>query len=73
MSYPFGYGLSYTTFQHSGPVVAGNAVTVSVKNTGSVAGKEVVMVMTPLLRAFGKTRLLQPGESVTLVLPIVTE
>ncbi|MBQ1674148.1 MAG: glycoside hydrolase family 3 C-terminal domain-containing protein, partial [Bacteroidales bacterium] len=73
VSYPFGYGLSYTTFQHSGPVMAGNAITVSVKNTGSVAGKEVVMVMTPLLRAFGKTRLLQPGESVTLVLPIVTE
>ena len=73
VSYPFGYGLSYTTFQHSGPVVAGNAVTLSVKNTGSVAGKEVVMVMTPLLRAFGKTRLLQPGESVTLVLPIITE
>ena len=73
VSYPFGYGLSYTTFQHSGPVMAGNAVTVSVKNTGSVAGKEVVMLMTPFLRAFGKTRLLQPGESETLVLLIATD
>ena len=73
VSYPFGYGLSYTTFQHSGPVMAGNAVTVSVKNTGSVAGKEVVMLMTPFLRAFGKTRLLQPGESETLVLLMATD
>ena len=69
-SFPFGFGLSYTTFVQSEPVVDGNAVAVTVKNTGSVAGKEVVLVQTPLLSAFGKTPLLQPGESVTLTLPL---
>ncbi len=68
VSYPFGFGLSYTTFEVSGPVYADGILTATVTNTGSVAGKEVVMVLDPLLRAFGKTRLLQPGESETLVL-----
>jgi len=40
--FPFGYGLSYTTFEYGKPVIDGNNVTVSVKNTGKVAGKEVV-------------------------------
>jgi len=40
--FPFGYGLSYTTFEYGKPVIEGNNVTVSVKNTGKVAGKEVV-------------------------------
>ncbi len=40
--FPFGYGLSYTTFEYSKPVIEGNNVTVKVKNTGDVAGKEVV-------------------------------
>jgi beta-glucosidase len=77
--FPFGYGLSYTTFAYSEPVVRqkGDKIIASVKvtNTGSVAGKEAVglYVHAPLgsftdkpereLRAFGKTRLLQPGES----------
>lgn len=79
VSYPFGFGLSYTTFAYSRPTVklSGNRVTASitVTNTGAVAGKEAVgiYVHAPLgsfahkpereLRAFGKTRLLQPGES----------
>ena len=68
VSFPFGFGLSYTTFEVGEPVYADDTVSVTVKNTGTMAGKEVVMVMDPILRAFGKTKLLQPGESETLVL-----
>jgi beta-glucosidase len=52
VSFPFGYGLSYTTFEYSNPNVSANAfkdvegltVTVDVTNTGDVAGKEIVQV-----------------------------
>ena len=70
VSYPFGYGLSYTTFEKSEPVFTGNTVTVTVKNNGTVSGKEVVIIKDPVLRAFGKTKLLQPGEAETLVLQL---
>lgn len=70
VSYPFGFGLSYTTFEQGEPVRSGNTITVTVKNTGKVAGKEVVIIQDPVLRAFGKTRLLQPGESETLELSV---
>ena len=85
VAYPFGYGLSYTTFEMSKPAVKanGNLVTISVtvKNTGSVAGKEVaqVYVQAPAgklekpaqeLKAFAKTRELKPGESQTLTMTI---
>ena len=68
VSYPFGFGLSYTTFEISEPVTLGDTVTVTVTNTGEVAGKKVVFIKDPVLQAFGKTRLLQPGESQTLQL-----
>ena len=66
VSYPFGYGLSYTSFQESVPVFSDGSVTVTVTNTGAVPGKTVVQVYHPFLCAYGKTRLLQPGESQTL-------
>jgi beta-glucosidase len=49
-------------------VYTGDTVYVTVTNTGNVAGKEVVLLADPELKAFGKTRLLQPGESETLTL-----
>lgn len=76
--YPFGYGLSYTTFQLETESVTedNHVVTIRVKvtNTGTVAGKEVVQVYQSApngilkkevksLVGFGKTQLLQPGES----------
>jgi len=81
VAYPFGYGMSYTTFEYSKPVVKrqGDKITVSVtiKNTGYVAGKEIAQVYVKApqgsfdkpekeLKAFGKTQLLQPGQSETL-------
>ncbi|MBP5521271.1 MAG: glycoside hydrolase family 3 protein [Bacteroidales bacterium] len=70
VSYPFGYGLSYTSFEQSEPLCSGDTVTVTVTNTGAVAGKEVVFFKDPVLKAFGKTALLGPGESQTLVMTI---
>ena len=86
VAYPFGFGLSYTTFEMTKPVVKAKGkdaveVSITVKNTGSVAGKEVaqVYVQAPKgrlekpvqeLKGFAKTRSLQPGESQTLTIVI---
>lgn len=81
VAYPFGFGLSYTTFEMGKPSVKANGknieVSVTVKNTGKVAGKQVAQVYVTApkgayekpakeLKAFGKTRELKPGESQTL-------
>lgn len=85
VSYPFGYGLSYTTFEYSTPKVAatkdGFRANVTIKNTGKVAGKEVVelYVSAPAgnllkpeqeLKGFAKTKELQPGESQTITIDV---
>ena len=85
VSYPFGYGLSYTTFAYGKPSVKATAdgikATVTVTNTGKVAGREVVemYVSAPAgglvkpvreLKAFGKTKLLAPGASETLIFEV---
>ena len=81
VAYPFGFGLSYTTFEMGKPSAKANGknieVSVTVKNTGKVAGKQVAQVYVTApkgayekpakeLKAFGKTRELKPGESQTL-------
>ena len=85
VSYPFGYGKSYTTFEYSKPVVKATAdgftATITVKNTGSVAGKEAVQlyVAAPAgglekpafeLKGFAKTKTLAPGEAQTLTINV---
>lgn len=85
VSFPFGYGLSYTTFENGQPSASADnqiiTVSMDVKNTGSAPGKEVaqVYVTAPCgslekpaqeLKAFAKTRELQPGESETLTMTI---
>ena len=79
--YPFGFGLSYTTFaltvQDFRPTEENVVITVSVTNTGRVAGREVVQIYLHKpegaranarleLVHFAKTKLLAPGESETL-------
>lgn len=85
VSYPFGFGLGYTTFSYSKPVVKatkdGLTASITVTNTGKRVGKEVVelYVSAPAgglekpaceLKAFAKTRELQPNQSETLTMKI---
>lgn len=85
VAYPFGFGLSYTTFAYSKPTVKVNGdnvvLTVQVKNTGKVEGKEAVQIYVTApeaglekpskeLKSFAKTRSLVPGESQTLTMTI---
>ena len=86
VSYPFGYGLSYTTFKYGKPAVTTDAqgnikVNVEVKNTGKTAGKEVVQVYVAApgkdmdkpareLKGFAKTDKLNPGQSQTVSITI---
>lgn len=78
--FPFGYGLSYTTFAYSDLSADANGVTLTVKNTGSTAGSEIVQlyvakpdaqIFRPAreLKGFAKVWL-EPGESkrVTILL-----
>lgn len=89
VSFPFGYGLSYTTFKYDTPEVStdndGNiTVKVKVKNTGKTAGKEVVQIYVAApgldmdkpareLKGFAKTGSLNAGESETVKITIPYE
>ena len=81
--YPFGFGMSYTTFEYANLAVKANGdtytVTVDVKNTGKVAGREVVQLYVTApkgtlekpvkeLKAFGKSALVQPGQTATVTM-----
>ena len=83
VNYPFGFGLSYTTFSLSTPLVERQddtlRISVNVCNTGNTAGKEVVQVYYSApqgklgkpareLAAFRKTGLLKPGETQTVIM-----
>ena len=86
VSYPFGFGLSYTTFEYSDAKVADKGedyeVSVTIKNTGDREGKEVVELYVAApdskaankpakeLKAFAKTKNLKPGESETVTLKV---
>lgn len=86
VSYPFGYGLSYTSFSYSNPAVKSDngvyTVTVDVQNTGKTAGKEVVQLYVAApdaakcnkpekeLKVFAKTTELKPNEKATVTLKV---
>ena len=89
VSYPFGYGLSYTTFAFSDARISEQegsfTITLNIQNTGYTAGKQVVQLYVsapantqlpkPLkeLKAFTKTRELKPGEIQTVTMVVKIE
>jgi beta-glucosidase len=89
VSFPFGFGLSYTTFEYLNPVIKQEKgtyiVNIGIKNTGKVAGKEIVQlyVSAPAnanlpkpekeLKAFVKTREIELGETVHVNLKVNVE
>ncbi len=81
--FPFGHGLSYTTFEYGKATISGNQVSLTITNTGKVAGKEAVQlyvapkkqsVQRPVkeLKAFSKVAL-QPGETKTITFTLTEE
>lgn len=88
VSFPFGFGLSYTQFQYSDAKINNKdgvlCISVKVKNVGKATGKEVVQLYVAApnsqqnnkpaqeLKAFAKTKTLQPGEEQTLELRVKT-
>ena len=85
VAYPFGYGLSYTFFNYEKPSVEvsvdGFVARVTVRNTGSQTGREVLQLYVSApsggldkpareLKGFAKTRLLAPGESEMVEIPV---
>ena len=88
VAYPFGYGLSYTSFEYVEPKVSQESdsiiVSLKVKNTGKYVGKDVIQIYVTApgkdmikpkkeLKAFHKTILLQPGETEDVVIKIAIE
>ena len=88
VAYPFGFGLSYTTFEYDDLEVEEDdgvyTVKVDVKNTGTRAGRNVVELFVAApnskklnkpekeLRNYAKTRLLHPGEEETVTMKVTT-
>ncbi|MBR1872948.1 MAG: glycoside hydrolase family 3 C-terminal domain-containing protein [Bacteroidales bacterium] len=86
VSYPFGYGLSYTAFEYSKPVVkvakdGTLTASITVRNCGTAPGKEIVQLYVSApegglvkpaqeLKAFAKTSELAPGRSETLTMSV---
>ena len=85
VQYPFGFGLSYTTFEHTVTHSELNdgkiTIEVSVKNTGNYSGKEVIQLYAcapqgmlgkpaKVLCGFEKTKLLAPAESQILTIEV---
>ena len=89
VAYPFGYGLSYTEFEYTDMTVTENkaddtyTVTVTVKNTGNVKGKESVQIylQQPYINGgiekasvelvgYAKTSVLEPGASETVTVTV---
>lgn len=81
VAYPFGFGLSYTTFDYSNAKIRkvrdGYEISVDVTNSGACSGKEVVQIYVSApdgdmihpeveLKTFGKTNLLKPNETQTV-------
>ena len=89
VAYPFGFGLSYTTFSYTNMSVSEAngvyTVKVDVKNTGAKAGRNVVELFVAApnskklnkpekeLRNYAKTRLLQPGQTETVTMTVKAE
>ena len=89
VAYPFGFGLSYTTFGYDNLNITETngiyTIKVDVKNTGDMAGRNVVELFVAApnakkankpekeLRNYAKTRLLQPGETETVTMTVATE
>ncbi|MDD5345778.1 MAG: beta-glucosidase, partial [Proteiniphilum sp.] len=86
VSYPFGYGLSYTTFEYDNPMIRETPdeviVSIDVINSGTIPGKEAVQLYVTApqnpslpkpakeLKAFGKTSELKAGEKQTVTLKV---
>ena len=88
VSYPFGYGLSYTTFQYDDMTLTREGdqfrITCKITNTGKRPGREVAQLYVAApgkdmvkpakeLKSFAKTDLLQPGASQTLTMYVPVE
>ena len=78
--FPFGHGLSYTSFQYSDLAITGTSVSFTVRNAGGVAGSEVAQLYLSFppaanepilqLKGFKKTSKLDPGEATTVTVAL---